>query len=91
MAHTSHVVATTEELLEAVYSVRSVPRLYKGVRFQPGTDWSETVRSLRLVSSEVGVRRSPACKDVSPEVEERPLPRNVTENTGLYVTVICKV
>jgi hypothetical protein len=30
------------------------------------------VRSRRLVSSEVGLRWSPACQDVSPEAEERP-------------------
>jgi hypothetical protein len=33
MAHTSHVVATTEEVLKAVFSVWSMPRLYKGVSF----------------------------------------------------------
>jgi hypothetical protein len=44
------------------------------------------------VCSEVGVRRSPACKDVSPEAEKcPPLPNNVTGNTGLCVIVICEV
>jgi hypothetical protein len=33
MAHTSHVVAKIKELLEAVFSVRSVSRLYKGSSF----------------------------------------------------------
>jgi hypothetical protein len=33
MAHTSHMVAAIEELLEAMFSVRSMPRLYKGVSF----------------------------------------------------------
>jgi hypothetical protein len=33
MAHTSHVVATIEELLEAMFSLQSVLRLYKGVSF----------------------------------------------------------
>jgi hypothetical protein len=40
------------------------------------------------------VRWSPAGKDISPEAEEcpplKPLPSNVTENTGLSVIVICK-
>jgi hypothetical protein len=33
MAHSSHVVATREELLEVVFSVWSLPRLSKGVSF----------------------------------------------------------
>jgi hypothetical protein len=47
------------------------------------------------------VRWPPACEDVSPEAEERPLleditkqssaVKTVTENTSLCVTVICKV
>jgi hypothetical protein len=45
------------------------------------------------VSSEVGVRWSPACEDVRPEAEEhtKPLLSDMTENTGLSVRVICKV
>jgi hypothetical protein len=76
MAHVSLVVARTEEMLEAVFSVRSVPMLYKGVSFASAsrkvTLTLYTVRNRRLVSSEVGVRQSPACEDVSSEVEERP-------------------
>jgi hypothetical protein len=47
----------------------------------------------------VGVRRPPACKDVSPETEECPLLEGVTsravmtltEKTSLCVIMICKV
>jgi hypothetical protein len=37
------------------------------------------------------VKWPPACEDVRPGAEERPLFEDVTENTGLCVIVICKV
>jgi hypothetical protein len=48
-----------EEMLEVVFPVRSVPRLYRKAVC------SES-------EYEVGMRWSPACEDVSPEAEERP-------------------
>jgi hypothetical protein len=76
-----------EELLEAVFPIWSSSLLYgKAV-------WT-SLESLQP-EYEVGVGWSPVCKDVSPEEEARPplkpLPSNVTENTGLYVIVICEV
>jgi hypothetical protein len=80
------------------FSVASVPRLYDEDQLPlPVQLWVSCwiVRSRQLVSSEVGVRWSPSCKDVSPEGGERPrgkpLPSNVTENTRLCVIVICEV
>jgi hypothetical protein len=59
--------ATIEELLEAVFSVQSLPRLYNEIQLL----YESKVWSRQLVSSN-GVRQLPACKDRSPEAEEHP-------------------
>jgi hypothetical protein len=51
-----------EELLETLFSIRSVPKLR--VYMKPS-------QSAVRVRDNEGVRWSPACKDVSPEAEER--------------------
>jgi hypothetical protein len=74
-----HVTAATFtfaiELLEAVFSVRSVPKLY----YEDQMPWRrQFVNSARKVTAEgiqqldVGVRWSSACEDVSSEGEEHP-------------------
>jgi hypothetical protein len=74
------------ELLEAVFSVRSVPR---------SSYHYERVLRRQLQEYEVGVRWPSACEDVIPEVEEIPLleavTNSVTENTSVCVIVIYKV
>jgi hypothetical protein len=55
--------------MEAVFSVRPVPKLYKESALSPqvspgANSWSQQSEY------EVGVRQSPACKDVSQEAEE---------------------
>jgi hypothetical protein len=67
-------LATTEELLEAVFSVRSVPRLYKEDQLS-----LQVSRRTQLEEEEVGVRRPPACEDVSPEAEGFPLLEDVAQ------------
>jgi hypothetical protein len=84
MAHTSHVVAVMDELLEAMFSTRSMPRLYKGVSFSVCR-----VRSRRLGCSEVGVRWPPACTDVSSEAEERPPLEALTEQRDWKHWSVC--
>jgi hypothetical protein len=60
---------TIEELLEAIFSVRSVPRLYK-----------ESALSMQsILRVQPGSYQAPASKDVSPEAEERPPLQAVTE------------
>jgi hypothetical protein len=61
---TTDTHATMKELLEAVFSVQSVPRLY-----------NEDQKRL-------GVRRPPACEDMSPKEEERPLLEDVTKQNS---------
>jgi hypothetical protein len=77
--------ATTEELSEALFSVRSVPRLYN-------EDQLPLRESLEMTEEyEVDVGWPPACEDVSPEAEESPLlkmlpstaVKTVTENASL--------
>jgi hypothetical protein len=73
-------LATIEELLEAVFSarsmpfsLRSVPRLHReDQRDKPVSSAVESLQCAVSRSSEVGVRWSPACEDVCPEAEERP-------------------
>jgi hypothetical protein len=74
MAHTSHVVTTIEELLEAVFLCSPCQYFLKESALHLDVVWS-----LQLVSSEVAVRWSPACKDMSSEAEERPSLEAVTE------------
>jgi hypothetical protein len=71
--------------------VRSIPRT--------SCHYGRVLR-LQLEEEEVGVRWLPACEDVSPVAEERPLleaatkqrlVKTVTENTSLCVIVICEV
>jgi hypothetical protein len=54
--------------MEAVYSVRSVLRLYKENQLPLWNSLDTAVRRVRG-----GVRRPLDCEDVRPEVEERPL------------------
>jgi hypothetical protein len=60
--------------LEAMFSVRSMPRLYN-------EDCSHYGRVLRwqLEEQEFGVRLPPACEDVSSGSEECPLLEDVTK------------
>jgi hypothetical protein len=63
--------ATREELLEAVFSVRSVSRLY-----------NEGKLSLRETAEEVGVKWPPVCEDVSLGAEDRPLLEDITKQSS---------
>jgi hypothetical protein len=60
------MLATMKELLEVVFSMQSVPRLYR----------KEPSQKREYV---VGARWSPACKDMSPEAEGRLPLEAVTE------------
>jgi hypothetical protein len=61
--------------VEAVFSVRSVPR---------SSYHYKRVLRRQLEDYEVGVRWPPACEDVSPEAEERPLLEDVTKQHGEF-------
>jgi hypothetical protein len=70
--------ATTQELLEAVFSVRSVPRLYNEDQLPLQVSRKRVLRR-QLGKYEFGARWPPACEDVSPGAEERPLSEDVTK------------
>jgi hypothetical protein len=82
--------ATIEELLEALFSPRSVPRLY--ITRTSCHYRRVLIRPSRLC--EVDVRWPPAFEDMNPEEEEHPpssAVKTVTENISLCVIVIYKV
>lgn len=66
---------TTKEKWEMVFSVQSVPRLYN----EDQLPWAVNQWVLRqqLEEKEVSVRWPPACKDMSPQAEERPLMEDI--------------
>jgi hypothetical protein len=63
---------TIEELLEAVFSLRSVPRLYS-------EDHWEKLASHGWELQSLGVSQLPASKDVSTELDQFPLLGAVTK------------
>jgi hypothetical protein len=71
--------ATMEELLEAVFSVRSVPSLYDKEQLRLRGNFEMTEKC------EVGVRWPSACEDISPGAEERPLVKTQQTETTWYV------
>jgi hypothetical protein len=70
--------------LEAVFSIGSMPRLYKGSSLASEDSLVRTVELQQSVSyssesAEAAVRWSPACKDVGPKEDECPPLEAVTE------------
>jgi hypothetical protein len=69
--------ATIEDLSEAVFSVRSMPRPYSHHQLPLPESFKAPIRRV-----EIPVRWSSAREDVSPEAEERPLLGDVNKQSN---------
>jgi hypothetical protein len=72
--------AIIEEQFEAMFSVRSVPRLYNEAQLPLVKSLETAVRRV-----DVGVRWPPTCEDVSPGTGERPLVKTYQTEKTQYV------
>jgi hypothetical protein len=104
-----HVIAATDthativEILDAVFSVRSVPRFYKEDQLElqglvRGSEGRQSVKSCSCEKWEVGCwsrgqfenPKEEECPQLEEATKQR-LMKTVTENTSLCVIMICKV